>query len=120
MSLIRNYLLVLACVFTGMYMQSKKPVFSVKALEQEKAAQVGERQLLQMVVNASCHSNTGDTIYDNATFYYPDDDLDCSVYRYAFNKENGSIMAIANDSTLVPKGKEIIAYGLKSGLPVRH
>ncbi|PIS40713.1 MAG: hypothetical protein COT26_01820 [Candidatus Kerfeldbacteria bacterium CG08_land_8_20_14_0_20_43_14] len=120
MSEIRDFLLAFACVFAGMFLQSKMPLFSVKAVEQEKAAQVGERQLLQMLVSASKHYDSGDLYYDSATLYYPDDNLDCSVYRYAFNKENGSIMAIADDSTLVPKGKEIVAHGLKSGLPVRH
>lgn len=102
-----------------------------KALKAQQNFEIGERQLLQMVVNVTRPFNAGDTLFDKITVYYPDDDLDTSVYSYGYGDiykdsklicwSNKKCVAVARakDPSKVPESKDIIAYYIASGLPVK-
>lgn len=91
-----------------------------KVFEKQVAFSNAERQLLQIVVNASRHYWSGDTLNTNIYIYYEDYKLDTSVYTYSYNADHLAVIATAKDSSLVPVGKEKIAYFISSGNPVRY
>lgn len=80
---------------------------------------VAKQQMLQMVINASrCHQ-ADEVLHSNPAIYYPDDDLDTTVYSIQFSSEPLAIIAIAKDTNGVPEDQRRFGYYLASGLPVR-
>jgi hypothetical protein len=105
-------MVALSLIFAVSYINDLKTERS-----KEQTAFIGERQLLQIVVNASRHFNAGDSLFSNVAIYYPDADLDTSVYSYRLYQDSACavIIATAKDSNLVPLGRSVIGYKLGSG-----
>jgi hypothetical protein len=108
--------LLLLCVFAVIGFRLDTQAEKLRA----KNAWVGERQLLQITVNASRHYWYGETLYSDITIYYPDDNLDTTVYRYRFDGDQQAIVAIAKDVNAVPKNRAEIAYSISTALPVHR